>query len=102
MVVTEINQVESYNFYVGEFTTTIYVGTPPQAIDGVVLDTGSNMPWFKVKGQCTLASCPGVTPIYNPLASSSFKSTNRDSSNSYNSGSTSGRFDSDIFCFNMN
>ena len=69
-----INEEESYNFDYGEYTTTIYIGSPPQAIENVVLDTGSYMPWVKVNGWCTVASFPGITPTFNPSKSSTFSS----------------------------
>jgi hypothetical protein len=66
----DVDEYENYSY--GEYTTTIFIGTPPQEIDNVVLDSGSYMPWVKVDGWCSKTSCPGVTPKYNPKKSSSF------------------------------
>ena len=46
--IVTIDEKEYYNYEHGEYTTTIYLGSPPQAIENVVLDTGSYMPWVKV------------------------------------------------------
>jgi hypothetical protein len=32
----------------GEYETTIYLGTPPQAVANVVFDSGSYLPWVKI------------------------------------------------------
>jgi hypothetical protein len=58
-----------------EFTTTIYVGTPPQAIDNVMIDTGSNIAWFEDKNYCSIKSgahC-SIPPIYDHKNSSTYK-----------------------------
>ena len=97
----EINEVETYNFEYGEYTTTIYIGSPPQAIDNVVLDTGSYMPWVKISGWGTDASCPGITPLFNPKKSTTFSSiSGRSSSSVYGTGNMDGLYAYDNFCFN--
>jgi len=45
---SDVSEGEKYQYWQGEYTTTIYLGTPPQKIENVVMDTGSYMPWFKV------------------------------------------------------
>lgn len=68
----------------------------------MVLDTGSYMPWVKVKGWCTTASCPGIEPTFNPALSSSFTAlTNTPAPTSaYGTGHMGGLYAYDEFCFN--
>jgi hypothetical protein len=58
------------------------------------------MPWVKVDGWCTSATCPGITPIYNPNLSSTFSDITTTSYGiGYGSGSMKGKFSKDNFCF---
>ena len=99
--IVHIDEKEYYNFQHGEYTTTIYVGSPPQAVKNIVLDTGSFMPWVKVNGWCTLSSCPGIPPTYNPKLSSTYsQSSGNFLSNAYGSGDVGGWNSFDKFCFN--
>ena len=68
------------------------MGTPPQKIENVVLDTGSYVPWIKLKGFCTAESCPGSIPAsYDAKASTTFKYNPAGYSKSkYGSGSIGG------------
>ena len=41
----------------GEYETTIYMGTPLQKIEHMVMDTGSFLPWVKVAGDDWCTDC---------------------------------------------
>ena len=96
----DINTNEKYSFEYGEYVTTINIGSPPQAIHNVVLDTGSYMPWVKVDGWCTDKTCPGVKPVYNPKLSTTFSDDKTKTyAIKYGTGSMKGIHANDNFCF---
>ena len=67
------------------------MGTPQQKIEGIVMDTGSFLPWVKVKGDDFCSSpdvCPGIEPTYEGSKSSTFSFNNNETcSLSFGSGS---------------
>ena len=61
----------------GEYETTIYLGTPPQAVANVVFDSGSYLPWVKIQNWCgnngvQSGTCPGIEPSFDTFKSSTF------------------------------
>ena len=86
----------------GEYMTTVYMGTPLQKIDDMVMDTGSNLPWVKVEGKEWCANstvCPGITPAFFPNSTTfSFEKSER-CQLSYGTGSFNGFIAQDKFCF---
>jgi hypothetical protein len=64
----------------GEYTATIYMGSPLQTIKNVVLDTGSFLAWIGDNNTChqSIISTGCSTPmIYDSSKSSTFESTNK-------------------------
>ena len=99
---SDVASSEVFEYSAGEYTTTVYLGTPLQQIEGVVLDTGSYMPWFKVEQWCTKETCPGVEPSYNSTESSTFSYLpGRTAGDRYGTGALLGAFAWDEFCFNQ-
>ena len=43
---------EDETMYSGEYTATMYIGTPLQAVKNVVLDTGSYLAWIGDEALC--------------------------------------------------
>ena len=58
----------------GEYKGTVYIGTPPQEVSGIIFDTGSILPWVLNKDFCTNPRSPGcsVDAQYDSAKSSTF------------------------------
>ena len=65
------NKVEDLNTGLDTYATSVWLGTPPQKVDNVMIDTGSWLPWFKDSALCG-SSCDGV-PIYDSSQSSTYQ-----------------------------
>jgi hypothetical protein len=56
---------------IGEYKTSLYMGTPLQEINNITMDTGSFLPWIKVSELCQkTGKCPGVAAEYHYKQSS--------------------------------
>lgn len=81
-----VNQNSDSSYY-----GSLAIGTPPASFD-VILDTGSSDMWIAGQG---CQSC-GNVPMFNPVASSSFKNTTTPFHITYGSGAADGTLGMDV------
>lgn len=85
----------------GEYTGTVYMGTPPQAVGDIIFDTGSIVPWVLNKNFCENPRSPGcsIPAKYDSSKSSTFSYTTKLVSSTYGIGSAHAYVGTDKFCF---
>jgi hypothetical protein len=85
----------------GEYMGTVYIGTPPQAVSGIIFDTGSVMPWLLNKPFCeNKANKCSVPAIFDGSKSSTFKySPTLKVAEQYGTGYMHAVVATDKFCF---